>query len=270
MALNYALRTVAAKFVPSASRFVPLAATASAGVHRYLHHHQTSAVFAVAGVNNLLDLFQRTSPSLIRRYSSKPSSDESLLRVIESEIQCAEESQDPDQVEEAPQDFPYKIEDHPGEQTITLTRKYTRANNKVEDITVEVHMPDLTAAEENEDDDKGEEEMKESGSQPSIPLVVRVSVKDEPFLEFGCTAYPDEIIIDTLSIKDPTGSEDQMAYEGPDFADLDENLQKAFHKFLEVRGIKPSTTNFLHGYMLEKDDREYITWLKNLHKFVEA
>lgn len=52
--------------------------------------------------------------------------------------------------------------------------------------------------------------------------------------------------------------------------DLDENLQKAFHKYLEIRGIKPSTTNFLHGYMVDKDGREYLTWLKNLQKFVEA
>ncbi|XP_048431996.1 uncharacterized protein LOC125473356 [Pyrus x bretschneideri] len=32
----------------------------------------------------------------------------------------------------------------------------------------------------------------------------------------------------------PEDSEDQIAYEGPDFHDLDENLQKAFHKYLEV------------------------------------
>lgn len=54
------------------------------------------------------------------------------------------------------------------------------------------------------------------------------------------------------------------------FRDLDENLQKAFHKYLEIRGIKPSTTNFLHEYMINKDSREYLVWLKNLKKFVEA
>lgn len=52
--------------------------------------------------------------------------------------------------------------------------------------------------------------------------------------------------------------------------DLDENLQKSFHKFLEIRGIKPSTTNFLHEYMINKDSREYVAWLENLQKFVEA
>lgn len=53
------------------------------------------------------------------------------------------------------------------------------------------------------------------------------------------------------------------------FSDLDENLQKAFHKYLEIRGIKPSTTNFLQEYMINKDSKEYLGWLKNLKKFIE-
>ncbi|GFP86356.1 uncharacterized protein at2g39795 mitochondrial [Phtheirospermum japonicum] len=128
-------------------------------------------------------------------------------------------------------------------------------------------MPDLVTGEENDED---EEEGGEGGDKSSLPLVVRVSKRSGPSLEFGCTAYADEIAIDSLSIKDPETSEDQIAYEGPDFGDLDENLQKAFHKYLEIRGVKPSVTNYLNGYMMEKDGREYVTWLKNLHEFVKA
>lgn len=54
------------------------------------------------------------------------------------------------------------------------------------------------------------------------------------------------------------------------WSDLDENLKKAFHKYLEIRGIKPSTTNFLFEYMLNKDSCEYLIWLKKLKDFVEA
>ena len=52
-------------------------------------------------------------------------------------------------------------------------------------------------------------------------------------------------------------------------SDLDENLQNAFHKHLEIRGIKPSTTNVLFDYMANKDNKEYLLWLKNLKNFVE-
>jgi complement component 1 Q subcomponent-binding protein len=191
-------------------------------------------------------------------------SDDSLVKVIESEIQCAEETDDIDRVEEIPGGFPFKIDDQPGHQTIKLTRVYEGEN-----ITVEVHMPNLVTGEDGEDFD-GNDDDAQKGNQSSIPLVVTVSKKNAPSMEFSCTAFADEIVIESLAVKNPESSEDQIAYEGPDFHDLDENLQKAFHKYLEIRGIKPSTTNFLHEYMINKDSREYLLWLKNLKGFIDA
>jgi complement component 1 Q subcomponent-binding protein len=52
-------------------------------------------------------------------------------------------------------------------------------------------------------------------------------------------------------------------------SDLDENLQNAFLKYLEIRGIKPSVTNVLFDYMANKDTKEYLLWLKNVKNFVE-
>lgn len=194
--------------------------------------------------------------------SKKPSSDESLLRVIDSEIQCAIETADHEQLEEIPSGFPFEIQDNPGVQTVTLKRTY-----QGEEIQVEVHMPDLVSGEQN--DDHEEDEHDDQATQSSIPLLVNVSKKDGPSLEFTCTAYPDEIVIDSLAVKHPE-NEDELAYSGPDFHDLDENLQKSFHKYLEIRGIKPSTTNFLHEYMINKDSKEYLLWLKKVKSFVEA
>lgn len=77
-------------------------------------------------------------------------------------------------------------------------------------------MPDLGGGEENEKEDDGDDDV-EQGNQSCIPLVVRISKDNGPSLEFGCTAYADEIAIDSLSIKDSDSSEDQIAYEGPDF-----------------------------------------------------
>lgn len=77
---------------------------------------------------------------------------------------------------------------------------------------MEVSMPDLVTGEEDDDDNDSEK-----ANQSSIPLVINVAKGDGPCLEFGCTAYPDEIVIDSLSVKSPENSEDQIAYEGPDF-----------------------------------------------------
>ncbi|MCL7038792.1 hypothetical protein MKW94_011613 [Papaver nudicaule] len=190
------------------------------------------------------------------------SSKEELLGCLESEIQCALESDD-HEVVEAPSGFPFKVEDNPGEQTVTLTREYDG-----EEIKVIVHMNSLVTGEDDYDDDQDADGAASSTPPSSIPLVVSVSKTSGPLLEFSVMAYPDQISIDSLSVKEPNASEELIPYEGPDFLDLDENLQKAFHKYLEIRGIKPSTTNFLHEYMINKDSREYLNWLKDVKAFV--
>ncbi|KAG2326360.1 hypothetical protein Bca4012_035323 [Brassica carinata] len=190
------------------------------------------------------------------------SSEQSLLRVIDSEINSALQTNDPDLEEEtAPGSFPFKIEDNPGHQTVTLTREY-----KGEHIKVVVSMPSLDGDEndDEEDDDDGHS----NGS--SIPLVVTVTKKSGLSLEFSCMAFPDEIAIDALSVSNQGSTlEDKLANEGPDFECLDENLKKTFYKYLEIRGVKASTTNFLHQYMMGKVKREYLLWLKNVKKFME-
>ncbi|KAJ8753598.1 hypothetical protein K2173_022839 [Erythroxylum novogranatense] len=160
-----------------------------------------------------------------------------------------------DKVDSVSDGFPFKIEDILGERTVLLERKYLD-----ETIKVEVDMPNVEVEEGNDDDDNTE-----SNAPPSVQLVVKISKDNSSkFLEIGVTAFSDEISIDILVIKDSSIFEDQLAYEGPDFNDLDENLQKAFHKYLEIRGIKPNTTNFLLEYMTEKDNRKYLKWLNNI------
>ncbi|QCE11790.1 uncharacterized protein At2g39795, mitochondrial [Vigna unguiculata] len=203
-----------------------------------------------------------TVPSLgfANAFATQTSADKQLAQVLQSEIQCAVEDVHAQHQVDIPDDFPFEIEDNPGERTIQLKRQFGD-----ETIRVQVDIPNV-GPEENEDDENENDEKNESES--SIPLVVSVFKGNGVSLEFGITAFPDEISIDSLSIKQSEESEDQLAYEGPEFLDLDENLQKAFHKYLEIRGIKPSTTNFLQEYMFAKDRKEYLMWLKNLKNFV--
>ncbi|KAM1003005.1 hypothetical protein FF1_003322 [Malus domestica] len=218
----------------SASSLAPLASRLARGQRSY-HDAITTAVNRF----NFSRKHTQSTPFVpTPRYYSSHSSDQSLIRVIESEIKCAEETEDLDKVKKIPSSFPFKIKDTPGIQTVTLKRTY-----QGEDIQVEVHMPDLVTGEDDNDDNQNDDN-DEHANQSSIPLVVTVSKGNGPVLEFSVTAYPDEFQIDSLA--------------------------KAFHKYLEVRGIKPSTTNFLHEYMLNKDSKEYANWLQQLKRFVEA
>ncbi|XP_028772982.1 uncharacterized protein At2g39795, mitochondrial [Neltuma alba] len=241
----------------ASSSALPLAFRAVASPRSF--HYAASAVRTAGISHRLVERILLPSVRLANSFATKTSADESLLRVLETEIQCAEEEEH--EVEEVPNDFPFSIEDNLGERTILLKRQY-----EDETIIVQVDIPNV-AAEEDEDEGNDEEEKRD---ESSIPLVVNISKPNGVTLEFGVSAFPDEISIESLSIKQSEESEDQLAYEGPEFHDLDENLQKAFHKYLEIRGIKPSTTNFMHEYMVNKDSKEYSMWLKNLKKFIET
>ncbi|XP_071710665.1 uncharacterized protein At2g39795, mitochondrial-like [Rutidosis leptorrhynchoides] len=252
----------------SASSVTPLAARLLAGQRSF---SQRCGVALFTAVNRTPKINSGNSflvPSVSRYcYSAapavkKPTSDESLLKIIDSEINCSEESYE--EGEGIPEAFPFKLNDNPGQQTVSLTRDYHG-----ETIHVEVEPSSLVTGEEDDDNDDADDDTEKDG-QSSLPMVVKVSKSGGPCLEFGVTAYADEIVIDSLSVKDPDMTDDQLPYEGPRFDELDENLQKAFHKYLEIRGIKPSATNFLHEYMVNKEHREYTNWLKNLKKFVEA
>ncbi|KAF5747575.1 hypothetical protein HS088_TW05G00300 [Tripterygium wilfordii] len=249
MALNSVLRRVCSSVVPLAVRTVGSPRT---------YHRAISAVLSNSKGSLDREVCRRGFVRFLEfstASATKPSSEERFLRVLESEIECAEDGE----LEDIPVDFPFEIEDQPGERTILLKRNYEGEN-----ITVEVDMP--TETDDGGDEAGGDEDAE---NPTSIPLVVNISKGNGTSLEFGVTAFVDEITIDSLSIKQPEHSEDELAYEGPDFNDLDEQLQKSLHRYLEVRGIKPSTTNYLFSYMQNKDDKEYKQWLKNLKNFIE-
>ncbi|KAF5750909.1 hypothetical protein HS088_TW03G01249 [Tripterygium wilfordii] len=244
MALNSVVRRLC-------SSVVPLAVQAVGSPRTY--HRAISAVLSINKGSLGREVCRRDFVQFLEfstASAKKPSSEERLLRVLESEIECTND----EEPEDIPDDFPFEIEDHPGERTILLKRNY-----EGEIVTVEVDM--LTETDGGGDND--------AEDPASIPLVVSISKGDDICLEIGITAFVDEITIDSLSVKQPEHSEDELAYEGPDFSDLDEKLQKEVHSYLEVRGIKPSTTNYLFSHMQNKDGREYRQWLKNLKNFIE-
>lgn len=128
------------------------------------------------------------------------------------------------QVEEIPDNFPFKITDAKGTNAITLKRTYHG-----EQIEIVAYMPSLVTGDELErdkdDEDKSgaekdsDDDAGEKPPQSRVPLTVTITKGDGPVLEFTCTAYPDEVLIDSLSVTQPSGNDetDLIAYEGPDF-----------------------------------------------------
>ncbi|XP_010927302.1 uncharacterized protein At2g39795, mitochondrial [Elaeis guineensis] len=208
----------------------------------------------------------RKPPSLLsfRFASSKVSADENLKRILDSEIDCVLQSDTHGQEVELPDGFPFEIIDNPGDQTVVLKREFAGENIQV---TVFMNFDSEGDLGEN-DEDGAEDDNNESSFQPIISLVVSIEKGEGPILEFSCNLNADGLEIESMAMKKHDAPDDQGAYQGPEFSDLDENLQKALHKYLEVRGIKGSLFDFLHEYMMNKDEKEYLAWLKNLKEFV--
>ncbi|XP_026440144.1 uncharacterized protein At2g39795, mitochondrial-like isoform X2 [Papaver somniferum] len=172
------------------------------------------------------------------------------------QIICAAEVKAEDLLHKTPSDFPFKIEDKPGNQTVTLTRKYRGA-----DIKVIVHMPadHSSTVEEMGDelDSENHDQHKDSivsDPQSSIRLVVTGTNSLGTTLEYGVIAYPDDFLIDSFCVKYANApDEENIYYKGPDYAKLDKNLRKEYHRRLKILGIIPSTANFLHKYMANRD-----------------
>ncbi|XP_062228777.1 uncharacterized protein At2g39795, mitochondrial-like [Phragmites australis] len=194
--------------------------------------------------------------------SSKASADENLRRVIDSEIECVVQSEEStaDKHIDLPDDFPFEVIDNPGDQSVTLKREFAG-----ETIKAAVYTNFDTEEDLNEDDESDNDE---ESFKPAIQMVVTVKKPEGPILEFDCNFNDDELAIENMRMLNRDNPDAENAYEGPPFSVLDESLQKALHRYLEVRGIKHSLHDWLHEYMISKDEKEYVVWLKNMKEFI--
>jgi len=199
--------------------------------------------------------------------------DAQLLRVLNFEISRAQsECRKPNWAKILGEDFPFEIKDKEGTNRITLTRTC-----KNEQIEVEVLLPSPVdgATQDSEQEDQAEDGEKQShaGSgvqiQYYIPLVVRIRKGAASCLEISCSSYPEELIIESLQF----GSSDESGGSlsgGISFSNLPEELQKALHPYMGIRGISEHFTDFLHAYMINKECHEYLSWLRRLKGLVKC
>ncbi|KAK7255147.1 hypothetical protein RIF29_28551 [Crotalaria pallida] len=183
-----------------------------------------------------------------------------ILRLLRQEIQYELQSHPPQQPITKFDSF--TVDGRPGERWIRLKRQYAD-----EDIKVEVTMFDGSAPAPS---------ASESGSvanaddmQLHITLIVSISKGEgDRVLEIACSAWPDSIEINRLFIR----TNKKLAaepYAGPDFKELDDDLQDSLYDFLEVRGVDDKLAVFLHEYMKNKDKAEFRGWMERVKSFIE-
>ena len=65
--------------------------------------------------------------------------------------------------------------------------------------------------------------------------------------------------------KNETQTDDYM---GPDFNTLDEKVQEEFQNYFESLGINSELASFIQVLTVDKDQRLYLNWLKQVKNFL--
>ena len=101
---------------------------------------------------------------------------------------------------------------------------------------------------------------------------------DSGTLTVHATATESIFVIDNVSYdaSSPVTTESAQSefesrgrYSGPPWQQLDEELQLLMERYLEERGINTALALFIPDYAELKEQKEYISWLKNLKSFVD-
>mmetsp|Transcript_51233 Transcript_51233/g.155124 ORF Transcript_51233/g.155124 Transcript_51233/m.155124 type:complete len:244 (+) Transcript_51233:83-814(+) len=157
---------------------------------------------------------------------------------------------------------PFKLVDVPGDVNMALERE-------VGDKTVRIEWQ-LTSPFDPEAEEEGGEEV---SSEPT-ELSVTVEGKGGAGMTFFCSTQTGEdhrYVIGMLkTFASPEEKDNVSSYNGPEFEDLDDKLQEAFDEYLAELGMGSDICDFVDAMALDKEQREYVRWLANSKKFLEA
>ncbi|CAA7020006.1 unnamed protein product [Microthlaspi erraticum] len=186
----------------------------------------------------------------------KSAFERNICRLIRNEIEYELDHLPPLQ---PPRSYgPFSVEERPGEQWISLKGKF----GEEEDIKIEATMFD-----------KSVPTSKSTKTEPEFILHITFIVNITKgtageTLEIMCSAWPDNIEISKLCIRKGVKSS-PSSYNGPEFEELDDELQEALYQYLEKRGISDDLAVFLHKYMKNKGKGEYVRWMESVKSYVE-
>merc|ERR1712151_1238328 len=123
-------------------------------------------------------------------------------------------------------------------------------------------------------DPTGEADGEEGFDQEATDFSVTVESKSKGSgLAFFCSTQTGEdhrYVIGNVKTFASAEEKDSMSgYNGPEFEDLDDTLQEAFDEYLAEVGMSGEICDFIDATALDKEQREYVQWLKKAQSFLE-
>ncbi|CAI2185373.1 14561_t:CDS:2 [Funneliformis geosporum] len=181
---------------------------------------------------------------------------------------------------------PFKIEDKSGINEVALTRTF--GNEKIR-LLFDINTSDQQTeplsfpGDEDEENSQSEEETDdEDEDEQSLPVRCSISIEKagKGALAIESIIADGVFLINYVSYyRDANVANDWTAeadwkrrgfYPGPQFETLDNDVQVLFEKYLEERGINTAVAVFIPNYVEYKEQKEYLTWLEKVKKFIES
>ena len=236
--------------------------------------------------------------SISTRYFSNSSScleanNKSLVSIINSEIEL--EESDPESSNPLIKDFlaksDFKLTSKEGTDRATLTKETDSEIIEIsfsvrevaelglnpefgdEDGLVDENNENENDAEENDDymDDPYDESFAEleiiiskKSDKTAIAYDVQFRLGETDFMINSLTPY--KTAAEAIS---PLTNRNETPYLGPAFSNLDNDLQISIESYLRSRGLDGELSEFLITFSEEKENSEYINWLKKLKAFYQ-
>ncbi|KAK2461143.1 hypothetical protein APHAL10511_006670 [Amanita phalloides] len=218
--------------------------------------------------------------SCTTRVFGSGSTDVELSQKLQAELQYENESgadlpKAPDFLRAFQEQDVWTIEDVPGQDEITLSRKFGN-----ETLRLMFSIADI-----EETDYENPEEQSEGAEEPIQAYPIRISLSliktnAAGALNVDMVCQEGHFMIDNVSFYTDAKAGTELTaeadwkrrglYIGPQFDTLDAGVQEEFEKFLQERGINESLALFIPEYSSYKEQQEYVRWLNNLKGFVDV
>ncbi|CAO1634930.1 unnamed protein product [Sympodiomycopsis kandeliae] len=193
--------------------------------------------------------------------------------------QTHSESNEPDFLRDFKSTGIWTIKDTPGSDEVSLVREF--GNEK---ISVMFSIGDIDSADPlDEEDPENSESEDDVDAGTSFPVRVAINISKPSgagALSIDTQAEGAAFEIENVSYYQDASLANELTaeadwkrrglYIGPQFPTLDEEVQNHFIAFLDERGINEDLALFIPMLAEYKEQKEYVTWLSNVKKFVEA
>jgi len=157
----------------------------------------------------------------------------------------------------------WKLSDTDGDVNLALER--TVGDDKVVRIEWQLSSPFSP-----EDDADGELQADES-TEFQVTIEGKTSGAGMTFYCSTQTGEDHRYIIGNLKAYEGAEERDSVSgFNGPDFEDVDDKLQEAFDEYLGEVGMNNELCDFIDATGQDKEQREYIRWLKITRTFLET